>query len=195
MKVEPEKLEHQLKSNGIEADAAEAHGELCGRACLAGAAAIRPWQQALMEEVDPDDVLAQECNRSLETLAADTLLKLEAGDLGFEPLLPDDEQPLRQRTAALADWCHGFMQGLVIGGGGDQGSVSDLLGETLPSEILDDFSEITKAGFLTDDAGEESEEAEQAYAELVEYVRVSAQLIYDETVALRNSPPANQLEH
>jgi len=181
MTVESDELQRQLGAVGADVEAAEAHGEFCGRACLGGAAAIREWQKALLPEVGADDVLAQECNRSLEILAADSLLKLEAGDLGFQLLLPDDDDPLRARTAALADWCHGFMQGLVLGGAADQGRASDMLDEALPDEILDDFSEITKAGAVSD----ADEEAEQAYAELVEYVRVSTQLIYDELAALR----------
>ena len=178
-----EELTRQLRAAGADAEAAEAHGDFCGRACLNGVAAIRSWQSAMLPDADSDNVLAAECNRSLETLAADTLLKLEAGDLQFSLLLPDDEEPLRARTAALADWCQGFMHGLVEGGAGDQGRAADLLDDGLPAEILADFSEITRAGAAEDN----DEEAEQAYTELVEYVRVSAQLVYDELSVLRSN--------
>ena len=134
-----------------------------------------------MLEANQDDVLAQERSLQLKQLAAKALLELEAGDMGFTLLLPDDGEPLRQRTAALADWCHGFMHGLALAGGADQGAMADMLDEAIPAEILDDFSEITKAG--ADET--EGEDSEQAYVELVEYVRVSTQLIYDETTALR----------
>ncbi len=73
------------------------------------------------------------------------------------------------------------MHGLVEAGGGDVGPQSDALENPIAAEILDDFSEITKAG-----AGEHAgEEAEQAFVELVEYVRVSVQIIYDEMAPLR----------
>lgn len=186
-----EELERMLKAAGTAFEAAEAHGAFCGRACLAGAAAIRDWQQELMAESDDDNVLAQECKRALETLAADTLLKLEVGDLRFALLLPGDEESLQLRTAALADWCHGFMQGLVAAGGADQGAPADALDFPEASEILDDFNEITKAGASID----EGEESEWAFVELVEYVRVSVQLIYDETATLRTSPVAGAQEH
>ena len=121
----------------------------------------------------------------MEVLAADSLLKLEAGDMRFNLLLPPDDESLQLRTAALADWCHGFMHGLVEAGGGDVGPQSDALENSIAAEILDDFSEITKAG-----AGEQAgDEAEQAFVELVEYVRVSVQIIYDEMAPLR----ANQV--
>ena len=186
-----EELERMLKAAGAAFEAAEAHGAFCGRACLAGAAAIRDWQQELMAESDDDNVLAQECKRALETLAADTLLKLEVGDLRFALLLPGDDESLQLRTAALADWCHGFMQGLVAAGGADQGAPADALDFPEASEILDDFNEITKAGASID----EGEESEWAYVELVEYVRVSVQLMYDETATLRTSPVAGAQEH
>jgi len=184
--VDFSELQDLLNSAGIASDAAEAHGEFCGRACLGGAAAIRAWQSAITADAMGDagsvNALAHECARALELLAADSLLKLEAGELRFELLLPDDEEPLQWRTAALADWCHGFMHGLVIAGGGDQGPQADLLDSGIASEILDDFSEITKAGASAD----EGEESERAFAELVEYVRISAQLVYEETMELRS---------
>jgi uncharacterized protein YgfB (UPF0149 family) len=189
--VDIDELERMLKAAGTAFEAAEAHGAFCGRACLTGAAAIRNWQQELMAESDKDNVLVQECNRALEILAADSLLKLEAGDMRFALLLPGDDELLQLRTAALADWCHGFMHGLVAAGGADQGAPADALDFPDASEILDDFSEITKAGASSD----EGDESEWAYVELVEYVRVSVQLIYDETATLRGSSDASTQEH
>jgi len=184
--VEFSKLEQMLRTAGSSSEAAEAHGSFCGRASLTGAGAIRDWQQDLMSGADADNVLAQECKQSLETLAADSLLKLEAGDLRFALMLPADDESIQVRTAALADWCHGFMHGLVAVGGGDQGPQSDALEVPVVEEILDDFSEITKAGAAAD----EGEESERAFMELVEYVRVSAQLIYDELAPFRSKSQA-----
>jgi uncharacterized protein YgfB (UPF0149 family) len=182
--IEASELDRLLKAASAASDAAEAHGAFCGRACFAGAAAIRSWQQELLADADPDNVLTVECARALETAAASALLKLEAGDMQFNLLLPGDDEPLYLRAAALVDWCHGFMQGLIIGGGADPSPQSDALDSAIASEILDDFSEITKAGV----SDEDGEEAEQAFAELVEYVRVSTQLMYDETMELRTQP-------
>jgi uncharacterized protein YgfB (UPF0149 family) len=176
-------VERMLAAAGAVWEAAESHGSFCGMACLRGAGAITDWMRELLLKASAEDVLAQERLRELQQLAAKTILELEAGDMAFDLLLPTDDEPLRQRTAALADWCHGFMHGLALVGGADQGAKADMLDGAIPAEILDDFSEITKAG--ADDS--EGEESEQAYVELVEYVRVSTQLIYDETTAIRPS--------
>ena len=66
-------------------------------------------------------------------------------------------------------------------------------GSTLPKdtrEVLSDFSEIARAGL---DGTEVDENEEHAYAEVVEYVRVSALLVYDELTALRDSAAGNTL--
>ena len=160
---------------------AEAHGAFCGRACLSGAAALAQWTDELAADIDENDVLTREQLEQLRKFAATTLLQLEAGQMGFQLLLPDDTEPLALRAGALADWCHGFMQGLAAAGGADQGEAGDLLDDGNVGEILDDFSEITKAT-----AGEApGEAAENDFAELEEYVRVSAQLVYEETAGLR----------
>lgn len=170
-----------LQSAGASWEAAEAHGAFCGRACLGGAGAIRAWTGGILADSDSADVLHLERAGKLELLAAQTLLALEAGDMGFQLLMPGDDEPLQVRTAALADWCHGFMQGLVVAGGADEGPQADALESEVVSEILGDLNEITRAG-----AGEQADnEAEEAFAELVEYVRVSVQLVYDETAGIR----------
>ena len=104
----------------------------------------------------------------------------------FALFLPPDDISIAERTASLADWCHGFMHGLVAAGGADEGPQAAVMDVPVVAEILEDFSEITKAGADPDASAGEQEVAESAYAELTEYVRVSAQLVYDETAPVRN---------
>ncbi len=112
--------------------------------------------------------------RSLYFVTSETL----AGtDLEFQPLLPEDEQPLSERTAALAQWCVGFLYGL------GSGAIDDL--KTLPGEVgevVRDFDDITRVGV---DGGETDEQNESAYAELVEFVRVGVQLVFEELESTR----------
>jgi len=103
--------------------------------------------------------------------------------MGFEPLLPDDAVPLRLRVDALASWCGGFLYGLSAHRKLDLRSMSEEARETLR-----DFTDFTQAGF---DSGGDLETEEAAYAELVEYVRVGAQLLFLE---LRPRPPAAEAE-
>lgn len=190
LKTDITELDRLLRAAGAVSEAAEAHGDFCGRVCLQGPGAIRLWHKDLLADAATDDVLAHECGIALERLAAGTLLDLEAGDLRFRLMLPSDDESLQQRTAALSEWCQGFMHGLVAGGAADAGLQDDALATSLISEILDDFSEITRAT-----SADDSEDSERAFFELAEYVRVSAQLIYDETAALRTSAGSASQEH
>jgi uncharacterized protein YgfB (UPF0149 family) len=161
------------------ADAAEAHGTLAG--CLCGASSYRfeDW----LREILPEGRAAPAAAEMLRELYAATLDALEQPDMGFELLLPSDAQPIDARTAALAEWCQGFLYGLGSGHITDAGGLPGEVGE-----IVRDFGEITRAGV---DASESEESNESAYAELVEFVRVGAQLLFEELAAARRAgPPA-----
>jgi hypothetical protein len=95
----------------------------------------------------------------------------------FELLLPPDERFIEVRTAALAQWCQGFLYGL---GAGSVPDASELPGDT--GELVRDFGEISRAGV---DATQDEESNEAAYTELVEFVRVGVQLLFEELAALR----------
>ncbi len=106
--------------------------------------------------------------------------ELEARDSGFMPLLPPDDASLEARSAALGEWCHGFLYGLGAGRMPDPGSLRDDIGE-----LLRDFTEITHAAV---DPDEPVEVSESAYTELVEFVRVGVQVLFEELRPLRVAP-------
>jgi uncharacterized protein YgfB (UPF0149 family) len=170
-------VEQALRNAGALGEAAEIHGDLCGLLCVIGADAESPWISAVLAEVS--DSLASSL---LERLAAGTGRSLEEGDLSSRLLLPSDDEPLEQRVDSLAHWCQGFMHGL---GGGNQLSRHPIFDTEVVRGIVEDFSEITRAAFATD---ESESEGEAAYMELVEYVRVAVQLVYDELHGLRDRP-------
>jgi uncharacterized protein YgfB (UPF0149 family) len=159
------------------ADAAEAHGTLAG--CLCGASGYRfeDW----LREILPEGRADAEATEELYALYATTADALLQPDMEFQLLLPSDAQPLEARTAALAEWCQGFLYGL---GAGAIPDARRLPGEA--GEIVRDFAEITRAGV---DAEQDEESNETAYAELVEFVRVGVQLLFEELAAARRPPP------
>ncbi|MCE3284614.1 MAG: hypothetical protein K0R70_870, partial [Steroidobacteraceae bacterium] len=60
------------------------------------------------------------------------------------------------------------------------------------AEVLSDFAEVSRAGAV----GSESAEVEEsALAELVEFLRVGAQLIYDELADLRATQTTSTARH
>lgn len=155
---------------------AEAHGTLAGCLC----AVVDYRFEDLLHEILPEGRADEDTTATLRELFVTTLDALEQTDLAFQPLLPADEQPLAERTRALAEWCQGFLYGL---GSGAIRDASGLPGDV--GEIVRDLAEITRAGV---DSGQGEESNEKAYAELVEFVRVGVQLLFEELAPARRTP-------
>ncbi len=177
-----------LRDVGSLGEAAEIHGEFCGLACVMGKEAVAPWARATLGDASSHggDQRADDVTSALVGLAESAWSALEAGDMSFNLLLPPDEVPLERRAADLGLWCQGFMHGL--GAAGRPGAESPLVSNEVVREIVADFSEITRATFAEQ---ETEEEGEGAFLELVEYVRVGVQLVFEELRGLRSSSPGD----
>ncbi len=182
-RIDHDVLDDALKRCGASWDAAQTHGLLTGRLAVAGVPAGPEWLQQVLEGTDENDALLNECRQMLDVLYQSTYWQLTERLSEFVPLLPDDDADAGRRTTAMAHWCEGFLHGLVSAQHGD--AVRDRLAAEPLSDIIRDMLEITRAEVDTD-ADEESNEA--AYVELVEYLRVAAQLAYEELADLRNQP-------
>lgn len=167
-----DRLSEALLRLGYTQDAAEYHGALCGALCVKTPAEIDPLQ--VLESVEKPAVEGEgEVEaRTLRDVCGHALDTFNSVELVFSPLLPDDEEELMLRVRALSSWCEGFLYGLSSGTPLDLKKCSAEF-----REIVRDFTEFTHAGV---DEDQDSELEETAYAELVEYIRVGAQLIYME---------------
>ena len=163
-----DELADALSRLGFKQDAAEYHGALCGALCVREASEIDPLK--LLEGADGTD--GGDAAQALTRLRGESADSFLDSQLGFEPLLPDDEEELTHRVRALGAWCEGFLFGLSSGKALSMNTCSPEM-----KEIVRDFTEFTRAGIGDD---EDAELEENAYAELVEYIRVGAQLIYME---------------
>jgi len=170
-------LEDTLQAYDATAGAAEAHGALCGALAAVAAFDADAWIGELLaaEDGGPE---ALRLRNLLETLVAETQAALAGPDLEFRPLLPEDEEPLERRVAALADWCAGFLYGIGTGGLAPGAAAVPAAVE----EVVRDFGEISRASI---DAEESEESNEESYAEIVEYLRAGTQLAYEELEAHR----------
>lgn len=164
----------------------EAHGTLVGALCAGDSFGLQDWFGEVFPEGRPGAA-----QQGMQELYRWTREALAAGELRFVPVLPDDDAPVAERAQALGEFCQGFLYGLGTSALPDP--------EALPTqvaEIVRDIGAITHVGV---DPDESDEENEQAYAELVEFVRVGVQLLFDElapyrqpqTAAAPDGPPAS----
>lgn len=165
-------LQAALDLAGLDLRASEVHGMVCGQVCR---------QLRLVEDADAALSALMGLPRNaggaravmmelVDALMGETLRMLDAG-IGFNLLLPDDDEPVAERAAALGDWARGFVLALLCG---EQAAVLGGLQED-GGEFVQDLIKISEAR-----AGGEGEEDERALVEIEEYVRVGVQLVFEE---------------
>lgn len=157
-----------LSSLGYRDDAAAFHGALCGALCRQKPEEIDPVALLDDEDIEP----GPQARAELRQVCEQTVSALADMQTGFMILVPDDDVGLGERARSLGAWCEGFLYGLA-------GRIKLDLRECTEEvrEIVKDFTQFTRASL---DAGDDLEVEEGAYAELVEYIRVGAQLVYME---------------
>lgn len=179
--IDHDALDTALRRCGAGWDAAQTHGLLSGRLAIAGGDGGFEWLAQVLEGTEPNDVLRGECEVLLSQLFETTYRQLAERQSEFEPLLPGDGDSASVRAIALAHWCEGFLHGLVSHEHAD--ALKQKLSADPLADIIRDFLQITRAGV---DEENDDEATEEAYAELVEYLRVAAQLAYEELVDFRD---------
>lgn len=170
-----DELQRVLVHSRALTDAAEAHGTLVGALCSMSCS-LADWLAEILPEGRADEFTAA----SLRSLFDSTTSALGDGSFDFQPLLPDDEESIGARTAALGEWCQGFLYGLGSGAMPDP--------ETLQSDAAEVLRDLTEISHVDVDPEDDINSNEEAYAELVEFVRVGVQLVYAHLEPLREMP-------
>ncbi|MDX1404731.1 MAG: YecA family protein [Woeseiaceae bacterium] len=180
--IDHHELDAALKRCGSSWNAGQTHGLLCSHLALGGADGVARWVDQVLAGTDPDDALRGQCEAMLDALCTVTWQQLAERRSEFVLLLPDDDDPPQVRTEAMAQWCDGFLHGLVSDRHDEK--VRERLASEPLADIIRDLVEISRASMDDDD---DPEGNEAAFAELVEYLRVAAQLTYEELAEFRAS--------
>jgi uncharacterized protein YgfB (UPF0149 family) len=152
----------------------ELHGAVCGiAACGAEVFPAEDLEALLGLDLDADaDVLSRFVAAAIDDLFAE--------DMGFMPLLTEDEAPMDVRLEALRTWCSAFLAGLACGLAAR--GMDDL--DELPAEaqeLIEDFAAIAEMDSESGDAlaaeAGSQQQAEAALMELQEFVKVGVLLI------------------
>ena len=162
-------LGQALRDLGFRLDAFEYHGALCGMLCVQD---NPPENLGLDTDLPADAEVAPAARQLLQQLHQRSLDHLCDPESGFTPLLPEDDEALNLRVDALAQWCQGFLYGLATRPSLDLNQASNEL-----REVVADLIQISRAGLEEDEDPDENAD-ENAYTELVEYVRAGVQLAF-----------------
>lgn len=154
------------------------HGLLCGHICATVGDEIDLWN-CVFPNVKKD----RKAEEILKELYESTYHQLSEFSFEFTLLLPDDGVDINTRAEALGLWCQGFLTGLEQSDVAIQSVANPEL-----KEALDDIIEIAQITF-GDIAS--NDEDESAYYELIEYVRLSVLLVFQE---LRTDASAQEVD-
>ncbi|MAT51937.1 MAG: hypothetical protein CMK32_12220 [Porticoccaceae bacterium] len=159
-----------LDREDFEETAAEVHGIICGRLAGGERLAGEKLRNALVESLTSEEELVDNALPELTRLYQQALESLSDASFAFKPLLPGDDVDLGVRVCALGDWAQGFLDGLSDAGLARQGLSEEMTG------ALEDIAAISQVGY----EGDGDNEDETDFAELEEYIRVAAILIFSE---------------
>lgn len=165
-------VEKALTAVDAATGAAETHGILCGVICAGNAMDGKAWLQAIESAVDADFEQSAANRDILLALYKASSEQLKGMDFDFNLMLPDDESPLGDRAQALSDWCQGFLYGLGVTGIDLKDGVSED-----SQEAIYHMSEISQLDFDTIEA---TNEDENSYTEVAEYVRMGVLMLHSE---------------
>jgi len=165
-----EVLSSMMERETISSDAAEVQGIQCGM--LAGGMLLesQEWLDSLADFINQGKPLPDNIKQQAQLLQGQNCQQLVEAEFALSLCLPDDAAPINDRGQALINWVHGFMLGFGL----HQSDLTKCSSEV--KEALEDFAEIARM----DDAMPEDEESEHALNEVMEYVRISAMLCFNE---------------
>ncbi|MBS9432486.1 YecA family protein [Photorhabdus hainanensis] len=155
-----------LHQQSVALTAAEMHGLISGLLC--GGNRDSSWQVLVHDLANDGLAFSHPLAQQLRELREITFESLDDSNFAFSLLLPDEEDNVFERADALAGWVNHFLLGLGVA----QPKFAD---RKEISEIIGDLRNIALLGY---EEGDDQEELAQALEEVLEYVRVAAQLCY-----------------
>lgn len=169
-----EALDRALKQSSFAGSAAQAHGIASGLVCRnVGDAEL----DSVAATLNFDDATA---HTALESLVEMSQRDLNQAEFGFDLWLPEADE-LSPLLEALSEWSQGLIIGLMYDGVDPRPRLSQ--------EMQESFADIIEISSLeaSADAGRD---AEIAFVELREYLRMATQLIYEDLNPERPIDPA-----
>jgi uncharacterized protein YgfB (UPF0149 family) len=159
-------------TESITASPSELHGQLCGYLASGVTLPLEDWLTMVVEFCDIEGWKEEASRVVIVELYTATLTLLQNGEFALVPSISDEDAELCERGVTLAQWAHGFLAGYGL-----SGQKNDLSDET--KQILRDFANIS--GMQAEmRALEDNNDNEADLTELVEYVRLSAMMLYTE---------------
>ncbi|MDF1782191.1 MAG: UPF0149 family protein [Alcanivoracaceae bacterium] len=155
----------------------ELHGVICGLLASGLSAEDPEMQGVLASHADVKHGWSMSAQSLFGKFRDEAHAAFHGDSLEMSILLPDEEQLLSDRVAALAVWCDGFMVGFGTGTAGMKDA-------DLPTPLQEAIADLVAISQV-ESPEDEDEEGESLFEQVVEHCRVSALLIFTELALMR----------
>ncbi len=172
-------LDIALQDAEADYNAAEAQAIACGLLVVDITVDKIDWVKLIFGDVDVDNAKQHKAIKLAGELFDETKAQLQDSNMGFDLLLPEEDESLFARVTALQQWCSGFILGIGMAG------VKNY--KSLPEDSRELLADITEIGTEGEFDLEDTEQSEEAYAEISEYIRMGVLLINEELQPLKQS--------
>jgi len=165
-----DRMNEFFEREGLLPSAAEIQGMLSGMIASGMQTDGNEWLLLMSDLANEGQDFSSETKMKLQEMYQDVCAALRDSDLGYQPMLPSEHEPLYERLQAMTGWVQSFL----VGFGVNQVNLANVSADL--REAIEDMVEIAKLDFEVED----EEEGERAYFEILEYLRVSAILSFNE---------------
>lgn len=159
-------LNEALNNTTLKLHPSEVHGLISG--ILSGnSKSTAAWEELVTGGNDPAYT-----HEMLQALFDASAKQLNEFLFEFQLVMPPDSEELPVRAEALTLWCQGYLTGLKL--------AHVQIVDREPSEITEAINDLIEIAKMNYEDVVASDEDEEAYVELIEYVRMAAILIYQD---------------
>lgn len=177
-------LAEALRHAGVRHSPSELHGVICGLLSTGIESDAPELLGVLASHVDLIGDWPAQIANILVTLRDQAVLAFDGDGLDLALLLPDDDEELALRVAALAQWCEGFLTGFGTGSAG----VKDAQLAPALQEAIADLAAVSQVDTPDDDG----EEEEALLSQVTEHCRMAALMVFTEWQLKARAPATSQ---
>jgi len=162
-----------MVDQGVLSSPSEVHGLMTGFICTGSSLDEGQVLHLVLTYLEMDSGASSEFKTIILDVFSTIMQQLSGDEFEFELILPDDDiDDLYSRLEALSAWSQGYLVGFGTGSAGlDENTFSD--------EVQEAIRDIVDVANVESEV-EEEEDAEVAYSEVCEYVRMASMLIFSE---------------
>lgn len=169
----------------LDFSASRLHGVMCGYLCAGADNQGEAYLRALLN--NKKNAEARAALVAMSTVFSVSQQQITNFDFDFALLLPDENEPLKDRAKAFSEWCEGFTQGLNMAGVDIEQFYEEEAQEAL--QHITEFAELDYSDLEVD------EEDETALMEVSEYTRMAVIRLHGDLIMNERERGGSETTH